>query len=226
MLNAVIAFCTSTGGLLWLLMASDLAIAGAYFAIPVTMAIVLSQRKDDIPYPWLWTLFVTFIVACGLTHVVHLWSASQGVEYLGLQVTIEIITALASLATALAFALVLPQIKMLPSPRRQREQLQTLIAERTKEKDQLIREINHRVGNQIQVLSSIVSIESRNAESPESIEILQRLRAQLDQMAAQHVKRSQQDYLEAGVSAADATLRASAISGGPGNAPAPGGFVG
>jgi hypothetical protein len=220
MLNAVIAYCTSTGGLLWLLMASDLTIAFAYFAIPVTMALVLSQRKDDIPYPWLWTLFVAFIVACGLTHVVHMWSAYRGIEYLGLQATIEVITAGASLATAVAFALVLPQIKMLPSPRQQQAHLQTLIAERTREKDQLIREINHRVGNQIQVLSSIVSIESRNAEGQEAIGILQRLKAQLDEMAKEHVKRSQQDYLDAGVAATDGAISATGSSAAP--APASG----
>ncbi len=49
-------FCTSYGGLIWLALASDLSVALAYFALPVTMAVVLRQRKDDIPYPWLWTL--------------------------------------------------------------------------------------------------------------------------------------------------------------------------
>ena len=82
-----------------------------------------------------------------------------------------------------------------------------MVAERSKEKDQLIREVNHRVGNQIQVLSSMVSIETRNAESPESLEILQRIKTQLDDMAAQHVKRSQQDYLESGVAAEDGTIK-------------------
>jgi hypothetical protein len=85
-------------------------IALAYFAIPVTMAIVLRNRRDDIPYPWLWMLFVIFIVACGMTHLVHIWSVVMGGEYLGLQATIAAITALASVGTAIAFAFVLPQI--------------------------------------------------------------------------------------------------------------------
>jgi hypothetical protein len=71
------------------------------------MAIVLSQRKD-FPYPWLWTLFLIFIVACGLTHVVHVWSAYTGAEYLGAQVITGLITAAASVGTAIAFAVVLP----------------------------------------------------------------------------------------------------------------------
>jgi hypothetical protein len=201
MLDPLITFCTSTGGLVWLLIASDLSIALSYFAIPIVMAVVLRERREDIPYPWLWTLFVTFIVACGLTHLVHVASAYLAIEYLGLQTAIEIVTALASVGTAIAFAVVLPQIKMLPSPRQQREELLRLVAERTKEKDRLIGEINHRIGNQIQVLKSMVSVENRKASAPESVAILSRIQEQLDMMAAQHIQRSQADYLEAGVSA-------------------------
>ena len=170
MLDPIIAFCTSTGGLLWLLITSDLAIALSYFAIPIVMAFVLRERYEDIPYRWLWTLFVAFIVACGLTHSVHVLSAFMGVDYLALQTVVEIVTALASVGTAIAFALVLPQIKMLPSPRQQREELQRLVAERSKEKDRLIREINHRIGNQIQVLKSMTSLESRKAREQESLD--------------------------------------------------------
>jgi Histidine kinase len=124
----------------------------------------------------------------------------MGVEYPRLQTIVEILTALASVGTAVAFAVVLPQMKMLPSPRQQREDLLRLVAERTREKDRLIREINHRIGNQIQVLKSIVSVENRKATEPESITILARIQEQLDTMAAQYTERSQADYLEAGVS--------------------------
>src|SRR5947209_14167357 len=76
MLEQLLALCTSGAGLYWLVVISDISIAAAYFAIPVTMALVLRHRKADIPYPWLWSLFVTFIVACGLTHVAHVWAAA------------------------------------------------------------------------------------------------------------------------------------------------------
>jgi hypothetical protein len=197
MLQKLVELCTSNEGLFWIVFSSDLLIAFAYFAIPVTMAIVLRDRRDDIPYPWLWMLFVTFIVACGLTHAVHVWSVAMGGEYLGLQATIEVVTALASVGTAIAFAIALPQIKMLPSPRQQRDLLQQLVAERTQEKDRLIREINHRIGNQLQILTSIVNIETRAASTPEALSILERLRVELDKMGRQHVELSQRDYLGA-----------------------------
>lgn len=195
MLSQLIAFCSSYQGQLWISLWSDLAIAVAYFAIPLTMLVVLRDRRHDIPYPWLWTLFVTFIVACGLTHVVHLWSAFQGVEYAGTQALIGVITALASVGTAIAFTIILPEIKTLPSPWQQKRDLEKLVAERTHEKDRLIREINHRIGNQLQILSSIVSIELRRAQSEEASEMLQRLRKELVVMSEQHTRLSQKDYL-------------------------------
>ena len=195
MLNRLIELCTSSTGLFWIVVGSDLAIAPSYFAIPVTMAVVLRHRKQDIPYPWLWSLFVVFIVACGMTHAVHVLSAFNGNRTVGLFAAVEVITAIASVATAIAFAFVLPQIKLLPSPREQREQLQRLVGERTAEKDKLIREINHRIGNQLQVLSSVVSIELRKCESEETTQVLGRLREQLHGMAREHVARSSEDYL-------------------------------
>jgi hypothetical protein len=170
------------------------------------MAVVLRHRKDDIPYPWLWTLFVTFIVACGLTHVVHAWSAITSVEYLWAHAIIGLFCALASVGTALAFAFILPQIKLLPSPAQQRAELEKLVAQRTSEKDQLIREINHRVGNQLQIISSMLSVESRRAETNESHAILGRLKTELDKMAQDHIRRSQVDYLGLGIGATDGTI--------------------
>ncbi|NWG23593.1 MAG: hypothetical protein HXY30_04100 [Pseudorhodoplanes sp.] len=195
MVQQLIELCTSNAGLTWMMVASDTAIALAYFAIPLTMAVVLRHRKEDIPYPWLWTLFVAFIVACGMTHLAHVWSALSGTAYLGLHATIGVITALASVGTAVAFAYILPQIRNLPSPRQQRALLEKLVAERTREKDHLIREINHRIGNQLQVLSSVLSIESRRAETPEAQLVLKRLRDELDRMSAQHLELSHRDYL-------------------------------
>jgi hypothetical protein len=195
-LQALIEICKSDRTLFWTVLLTDLSIAIAYFAIPITMAVVLRHRREDIPYPWLWTLFVTFIVACGMTHLVHVMSAVASVQLLAWHAAIGIITALASVGTAIAFMFVLPQIKNLPSPAQQREALAKTVAARTKEKDKLIREINHRVGNQLQILSSLVNIESRKTDSLEVLEVLGRLRQQLDNMSSEHVSRSAQDYLQ------------------------------
>lgn len=206
MLDPLIQFCTSTAGLFWLVLGSDISIAVAYFAIPVTMAVVLRERGEDIPYPWLWTLFVLFIVACGLTHSAHVLSAVTGVEYLRLQAAMNVFCAVMSVGTAVAFALILPQIKLLPSPGQQRATLEKIVSERTGEKDQLIREINHRVGNQLQIISSMLSLESRRTENSEALDILSRLKTELDKMAHVHRERSKVDYLRYGVGGGGGTI--------------------
>jgi hypothetical protein len=194
-LQQIYQICTSHAGLVWLVMASDLLIASAYFAIPITMAVVLRHRADDIPYPWLWILFVTFIVACGLTHVVHLFGALTGSEHLATQVLIGAFTAVVSVGTAVAFALALPQIKNLPSPKRQKEFLEQAVAVRTAEKDKLLREINHRIGNQLQILSSLLRIERRKAQNADTIATLERISVELERLNARHLDYSTSDYL-------------------------------
>ena len=195
MIEEFIQLCTSRSGLFSLLIMSDLAIAASYFAIPLTMAVVFRNRRDDIPYPWLWMLFVAFIVACGLTHLMHVWSAVRGVEILGGRVVINSLCAAISVGTAFAFAYVIPQINELPSPKKQQAELERLVRQRTREKDILIHEINHRIGNQLQILSSMVSIESRKTKSEESIAMLSRLKQALDRMAEEHAALRTSDYL-------------------------------
>jgi PAS domain-containing protein len=54
----------------WLHIASDLAIFGAYMAIPASLAWALRRRRDLPLRPVVW-LFVGFILLCGLTHLVE-----------------------------------------------------------------------------------------------------------------------------------------------------------
>ena len=195
MLSTLLSFCSSNVTLFWVVELSDLSIAAAYFAIPITMAVVFRHRRDDIVYPWLWGLFVAFIMACGLTHLAHVWSAAVQSENIALLAVVEVGCAAISVATAVAFAIILPEIKLLPSPKRQREMLEAAVAERTKEKDLLIREVNHRLGNQLQILQSVVSIEMRSAEIEETNQVLQRIMIQLDRMSEEHRQRSAENYL-------------------------------
>jgi len=163
------------------------------------MAIVLRDRRDDIPYPWLWLLFVAFIVACGLTHTAHVWSAVSGADDLGLHAGIGLFCGIVSVGTAIAFLFIIPEIKQLPSPKQQQAKLESLVSQRTAEKDRLILEINHRVGNQLQIVRSMLSVQRRRTHNQETSEVLQQLADELDKMAAEHIRHSQTDYLRHGV---------------------------
>jgi two-component sensor histidine kinase len=83
----------------------------------------------------------------------------------------------------------------LPSPKQQQIKLEKMVAERTGEKDQLIREINHRIGNQLQIIQSMISVESRRSENSDVLQVLGRLASELDKMAGEHLQYSQADYL-------------------------------
>lgn len=91
-------------------------------------------------------------------------------------------------------AWILPQIKTLPSPAQQQSLLAAAVAERTAEKEALINEINHRIGNQLQVLSALVRFQLKDATSEEAKIALRRIEGELTQMGAVHLRLSAGDY--------------------------------
>jgi hypothetical protein len=177
------AACGSMSTLGKIVLLGDLGIALAYFAIPVGMAIILRQRLTDLPYPWLIALFAAFIVACGLTHLVHAiqmpWTTF---EHTVAEAVVKSFCALLSIGTAIALLVLLPRIKYLPSPAAQKAELARAVAERTREKDELVWQIYHQLGNQIQIMQSAINIESRRVKSDEAVQVTDRLAAIVAEM--------------------------------------------
>ncbi len=100
-------------GLIWLHVASDAAIGLAYFSIPLVLATIV-RRRPDLAIGWVFWLFVAFIALCGTTHFVSnltLWVPAYGLEGV-----VMALTAVVSLATAVALWPLLPRILALPSP--------------------------------------------------------------------------------------------------------------
>ena len=104
--------------LIWTHVISDALIALAYFSIPFSMAYFLT-RRPDVRFGWVAWLFALFILACGATHVMGIWTLWNP-DY-GVQALVKIVTAFASVVTAVALWPLLPQAIALPSP----AQLQT-----------------------------------------------------------------------------------------------------
>jgi PAS domain S-box-containing protein len=130
-------------GLVALHVVSDAAIALAYFAIPISLAVFLRRRKDlERQHQALAALFGLFITACGLTHVVSivvLWVPLYGAEGV-----LKAITAVASVGTAIVLPFLIPQLLRIPSPRvlaaeirSHRETLDALSAARAKLADRV-----------------------------------------------------------------------------------------
>jgi len=134
-------------GLLWLHLVSDVLIALAYFSIPLTLVYFIRKRKD-LPFNWMFLCFGTFILACGSTHLMEVWTLWHGTYWLS--GAIKALTALASVPTAILLLYLVPHAVALPSPQAMRleiaerksaeralnlakEQLEFMVQERTAE---------------------------------------------------------------------------------------------
>lgn len=99
-------------GLLWLHISADMLIAIAYYSIPVQLFIIIRKRQD-FPFRSMLWLFGAFIIACGTTHLMEVWTLWVPTYWLaGL---LKLITAAISLYTATMLLPLISQVLALPS---------------------------------------------------------------------------------------------------------------
>ena len=99
--------------LLWLHVGSDTLISLAYFTIPVTL-IYFVRRRKDFQFNWMFVCFAVFILACGASHVMEIWTVWHPTYWLA--GAVKVITALASIPTAFLLVKLIPFALALPSP--------------------------------------------------------------------------------------------------------------
>lgn len=119
-------------GLVWLHVISDALIAIAYFSIPFTLIYFIRKRRD-LPFHWMFVCFGMFILACGATHTMEVWTLWHANYWLS--GAIKAVTAMVSVPTAILLVRLVPQAVSLPSP----EAMRLEIAER-KRTEQALRE--------------------------------------------------------------------------------------
>src|SRR5438132_13431094 len=100
-------------GLVKLHVISDFLIAIAYFTIPFTL-IDFVRRRKDLPFNWMFVLFGIFIIACGTTHVMEIWTLWR--PYYWISGAVKAVTALASVPTAILLIRLVPQALKIPGP--------------------------------------------------------------------------------------------------------------
>jgi signal transduction histidine kinase len=91
----------------WLYLLSDVGIWAAYFAIPLLL-IILLRKRSDIPFHKIFSLFIAFILLCGLTHLVD--AATFWWPVYRFNALLRFITAVVSISTVFALYKVLPMI--------------------------------------------------------------------------------------------------------------------
>lgn len=99
--------------LVWLHIMSDSLIALAYYSIPITL-VYFVRKREDLPFNWIFLLFGSFIVACGTTHLMEIWTLWHPTYWLS--GSIKAVTAVVSVYTALELVPLVPQALALPSP--------------------------------------------------------------------------------------------------------------
>ena len=71
-------------------------------------------KRKDLQFDWMFVCFAVFIVACGATHLMEIWTIWEPVYWLS--GAIKAITALASVPTAILLVRLIPQALRIPSP--------------------------------------------------------------------------------------------------------------
>lgn len=97
---------------LWTQVITNGLIALAYFAIPLCLVIIYRKWKD-VWLRWMLALFAVFIVSCGATHVMDVVTIWQPLYRL--DGAIRMVTALSSVATAIALLRITPSLLTIPT---------------------------------------------------------------------------------------------------------------
>ncbi|KAJ9187816.1 hypothetical protein P3X46_003233 [Hevea brasiliensis] len=89
---------------------SDVLIAFAYFSIPIEL-IYFVQKSAFFPYRWVLMQFGAFIVLCGATHFINLWTFTMHPKAVAMVMTLaKISCAIVSCATALMLVHIIPDL--------------------------------------------------------------------------------------------------------------------
>lgn len=101
-----------TGDVLWLHVISDAVIFVAYYSIPVALIYFIRKRRD-LPFHGLFWLFGAFILLCGTTHLMQIWTTWYGTYRL--EGLIKALTAAVSITTAFMLWKIMPAALQIPS---------------------------------------------------------------------------------------------------------------
>ncbi len=121
--------------------ASDLLIGLAYVSISATLGYLVYRASQDIPFHWVLLAFGLFIVSCGMTHFMEVWVIWEPVYWLSGYV--KVVTAAASVATAIALFPVLPKIFRLVESARESERRRVEIEQLNQELERFNYSVAH-----------------------------------------------------------------------------------
>ena len=165
---------------LWAHLISDALIAISYFSIPIAI-LYFAIRRTDFAYRSVLFMFSSFIIACGLTHLMGIWT--MFVPAYGLQAAVKAGTAGVSVFTAAALWPLMPKLLAIPS----RQQLEQSYAE-------LEREVANREVAEASLRQLYQELESRVQERTEALARANH-ELELARIAADQSNQAKSDFL-------------------------------
>ena len=117
--------------IVWLHVITDALIALSYYAIPVILIYFIRKRRN-LPFNWIFWMFAGFILACGTTHLMEIWTIWHG-DYV-LAGIIKAITAVLSLLTAAMLIPLAPQATALPALQTLNRELEAALKDLSEQK--------------------------------------------------------------------------------------------
>lgn len=87
---------------------SDLPVGLSYVAISSTLIYLIYRARRDIPFSWVFLAFGVFIIACSATHFMEVWTIWHATYRLSGYV--KLLTAAASVATAVVLPFLVPKV--------------------------------------------------------------------------------------------------------------------
>ncbi len=136
---------------------SDTLTALAYYSIPATLIYVVQKRRD-LPFNWIFIMFAGFIVFCGTSHLMEVWTLWYPTYWVS--GIVKAITAVISVVTAFQLVPLLPKVLSLPSLEALNRSLQREIADRTQAEAQLS-DVKNQLAKQLADMTQLHFLGSR-----------------------------------------------------------------
>jgi two-component sensor histidine kinase len=170
--------------LVWTSVVADSIIGLAYVAISATLGYLVYKGRRDIPFHWMFLAFGLFILACGGSHFME--AVTIWIPVYILSTTIKLFTAVVSLTTAAVLPYTVPHAFQLVRRARTSERVTANLRASEERKEALLREVHHRVKNNLAVICSLFYLQSTHAKDEQTAYIFRDMENRVHSMALVH----------------------------------------